>query len=67
MSSTTSAHTITVLREMFARYGIPQHLVSDNGPQFVSADFEAFLKGNGVGRRLITHPPMELPNGLYVT
>ena len=30
MSSTTAAKTIQVLRTMFARYGIPEQLVSDS-------------------------------------
>ena len=33
---------------MFATYGLPQQLVSDNGPQFVAAEFTQFLKENGV-------------------
>ena len=48
MSSATSAQTITVLRHLFAKYGIPQQLVSDNGPQFTSDDFTEFLRANGV-------------------
>ena len=47
-SNTTSAATITELRKIFARYGLPEQLVSDNGPQFVSAEFTQFLKSNGV-------------------
>ena len=31
--STSAASTITNLRELFAKYGIPVHFVSDNGPQ----------------------------------
>ena len=46
-SSSTAEKTIAVLRECFARYGLPQQLVSDNGPQFCSAEFEEFLKQNG--------------------
>ena len=61
MTSTTAPATIRVLREMFATYGLPQQLVSDNGPQFTSTEFADFLEQNGssISRvLLITHPPM---------
>ena len=48
MTSTTAPATIRVLREMFATYGLPQQLVSDNGPQFTSTEFADFLKQNGI-------------------
>ena len=48
MTSTTSANTISALREMFARLGIPRQLVSDNGPQFTSEEFVHFMRANGV-------------------
>ena len=48
MSTTTAACTITALREMFARYGIPLQLVLDNGPQVVSEQLAQFLALNGV-------------------
>lgn len=48
MSSTTSASIIQVLPSPFARMGLPGHVVSDNDPQFVSADFQAFMKSNGM-------------------
>ena len=48
MSTTTASSTIEVLRELFARYGLPEQLVSDNGPQFVSDDFKSFLTSNGI-------------------
>ena len=35
--STTAARTIEALRSIFASYGLPLQLVSDNGPQFSSA------------------------------
>lgn len=48
MTSTTSTRTIEVLRSLFASYGLPEEIVSDNGPQFVSAEFEQFMTRNGV-------------------
>ena len=48
MSTTTASKTISVLREVFARYGLPQQLVSDNGPRFVAEEFLVFLRSNGV-------------------
>jgi len=47
-TNTTSAATIRELRKIFARFGLPEQLVSDNGPQLVSAEFTQFLKNNGV-------------------
>lgn len=48
MQSTTVTNTIQALRHMFARYGLPEQIVSDNGPQFTSEEFAVFLKMNGV-------------------
>ena len=48
MSQTTSLKTISVLRHLFAKYGLPEQIVSDNGPQFISEEFETFMKSNGV-------------------
>lgn len=48
MKNATSATTITALRNMFARFGLPDQIVSDNGSQFTSNDFEQFLKSNGI-------------------
>jgi hypothetical protein len=48
MNSTTTTATIAVLRQLFSRYGLPLQLVSDNGPQFASRQFEEFLRCNGV-------------------
>ena len=46
--NTISVATVTELRNIFARYGLPEQLVSDSRPQFMSAKFVQFLKGNGV-------------------
>ena len=44
LRSTSSVHVIRKLKAHFARHGIPEHLVTDNGPQFVSRDFLKFSK-----------------------
>ena len=48
MSSTTVSKTLDILRHVFAAYGFPEQLVSDNGPQFIADEFATFLKLNGV-------------------
>ncbi|XP_012826093.1 uncharacterized protein K02A2.6-like [Xenopus tropicalis] len=63
MDSTTSCKTIEVLRGLFSRYGIPETLVSDNGPQFTSEEFECFLKSNGV-KHVRSAPFHPATNGL---
>jgi hypothetical protein len=42
MTSTTSAAIIRKLSVHFSRHGIPETLMSDNGPQFASDDFARF-------------------------
>ncbi|KAL1460267.1 hypothetical protein WDU94_012188 [Cyamophila willieti] len=48
---TSSDWCIKQLRNLFCTFGIPTTLVSDNGPQFKSSLFEAFLENNGVCHR----------------
>ena len=48
MTSTTASKTIDVLRRMFAAHGLPEQIVSDNGPQFVSEEFAAFMRANKI-------------------
>ena len=50
----TSEKTIECLETIFARHGLPEVLVSDNGPNLVSEKFEAFLKENGIKHRRVT-------------
>ena len=42
--STSSNCTIRILESLFARYGIPHTLVSDNASGFTGQDFQQFLK-----------------------
>ena len=58
MKSTTAAATITELRWLFATYGLPEQVVTDNGPQFFASEFSSFLKSNGLKhiRRVPYHP-----------
>ena len=63
MSSTTASATIQQLRSLFASYGLPEQLVSDNGPQFVAEEFEYFLKSNGV-KHIHSAPYHPSSNGL---
>ena len=48
MTQTTTAQAIVVLRNLFSIHGLTQHLVSDNGPQFVVTDFQEFTQTNGI-------------------
>ena len=48
LRGTTSAAVITRLHAHFARYGLPRTLRTDNGPQFASEEFAAFLAEMGV-------------------
>ena len=63
MPSTTAQKTVDVLRHVFATFGLPQQLVSDNGPQFVASEFSEFLKANGV-KHIRCNPYHPASNGL---
>jgi transposase InsO family protein len=46
----TSRATIEKLRSTFAIHGLPTTIVSDNGSNFCSEEFEEFLAKNGIRR-----------------
>ena len=54
LGKTTSAEVIKAIFPMFARFAIPYSLRTDNGPQFVSDEFEKFLTTNGIEHRKTT-------------
>ena len=49
MSDTT---TLEVLRQIFAVYGLPELIISDNGPQFLAKEFKACTTVNGINHVL---------------
>ena len=63
LSSTASAPAIASLRRMFARWGLPDTLVSDNATTFTSEEFQRFLTGNGISHRTI-EPRHSQGNGM---
>ena len=63
MNSTAAASTIQVLRDLFARFGLPEQTVSDNGPPFNSQDFASFMKSNGI-KHIRSTPYQPSTNGL---
>ena len=48
MSSMSSEKTIETLRTVFANHGLPQMIVTDNGPSFTSNEFRDFTQKNGI-------------------
>ena len=58
MGSTSTSKTINILQHLFSRYGIPEQIVSDNGPQFHSEEFEGFTRSLGIRhyRSAVYHP-----------
>ena len=48
MTTTTTQKTLEVLSTLFASHGLPEQIVSDNGPQFTSIEFETCMKKNGI-------------------
>lgn len=48
MNKTTASSVIKELSAIWARFGLPKQVVSDNGPPFFSEEFDRFLKLNGI-------------------
>ncbi|XP_049279424.1 uncharacterized protein K02A2.6-like [Anopheles funestus] len=61
--STTTAATIAILDDLFASYGAPVTVVTDNGPQFVSEEFKTFLQRSGVKWHKTSAPYHPATNG----
>ena len=48
MGTTTADRMIEELHSLFSCYGLPEQVVTDNGPQFVTTKFSSFLKSNRI-------------------
>ena len=48
MSTTSTAKTSGALCHLSAAYGLPEEVASNNCPQFMLDEFQAFMEGNGV-------------------
>ncbi|XP_057711364.1 uncharacterized protein K02A2.6 [Corythoichthys intestinalis] len=48
MAQITSSATIMRLRRLFASFGLPEQIVTDNATTFTSDEFQQFVKGNGI-------------------
>ena len=44
MNTTTSNAVIVAMKSVFSRYGVPDVVMSDNGPQYSAKEFEDFAK-----------------------
>ena len=61
--SATSSVVIESSRVLFSQFGLPEVLVTDNGPCFVGEDFEIFLAKNGI-KHITSAPYHPATNGL---
>ena len=63
VNSTSTEATVKVLRQIFSTHGLPQQIVSDNGPSFTSHEFKEYMTTNGI-RHSLTAPYHPRSNGL---
>lgn len=48
LKSTVTSKVINCLEEIFSRHGLPESLTSDNGPQFIAAEFKEYMDREGI-------------------
>lgn len=51
--SITAGHVRSVLTDLFGLWGLPTHIKSDNGPEFIAKDIQTWLKETGVKTHFI--------------
>jgi len=62
MKSTTSERTVDETRKLCSQHGIPDQIVTDNGPQFIAEEYDTFCKSNGI-KHTLTPPYHPESNG----
>ena len=58
MRTVTAQRIIQELRLIFTGFGLPEQIILDNGPQFISNEFKLFAKSNGIKHNRVApyHP-----------
>ena len=54
LKATTTDKIIRSLENMFLTHGLPVSFTTDNGPQFISQEFQRFMEGNCIDHRKVT-------------
>ena len=63
LTATTSSSVISSMKSIFSRHGIPRTMVSDNGPQYNSAEMKDFASSYGFNH-VTSSPHYPQSNGL---
>ncbi|CAB4030060.1 uncharacterized protein K02A2.6-like [Paramuricea clavata] len=54
LKNTTAAVIINRMKSCFAVHGLPEAIVTDNGPQFVAEEFDLYFREHGITHRRVT-------------
>ncbi|XP_026568106.1 uncharacterized protein K02A2.6-like [Pseudonaja textilis] len=63
LPTTTTQAVVKALTRLFVTHGLPDTLVSDNGPQFTSCEFSMYVANLGI-RHVLTAPFHPASNGM---
>lgn len=63
LKTSTAGTTVNALRTLFSTFGLPRTIVTDNGSQFSSQEFQTFAALNGI-KHMRAAPYQPQSNGL---